>query len=295
MFRFMRDDASVEAGVRRIAVGEVEAALEEIAAGGRANTGEAVHNARKRLKKLRALLRLVRPEFGRFRKENATIRKVADQLSAARDARVLVDTLDSLSKGSVPKAVRALRADLVQEAGQLDDGVKRRRDEFASDIRAIGKRASKWKVQKDGFEAIEGGLKDIYGRAQDGMAHALENPSPVAFHEWRKAVKNHGYQIALLRPTAPDVLKRVGALWDKLGEALGDHHNLAVLREEIEKRTNSSARLGSLRKALDEQSLRLEQEAFELGRQLLVDSPSAMAKRLKTYQRDWRRGRSNGQ
>src|SRR5688572_7871048 len=143
MFRFMRDDASVEAGVRRIAAGEVEAALEEIAAG--ANTGEAVHNARKRLKKLRALLRLVRPEFRRFRKENATIRKVADQLSAARDARVLVDTLDSLSKGSVPKAVRALRADLVQEAGQLDDGVKRRRDEFASDIRAMGKRASKWK------------------------------------------------------------------------------------------------------------------------------------------------------
>ncbi|HKN40971.1 MAG TPA: CHAD domain-containing protein [Acidimicrobiia bacterium] len=59
---------------------------------------EAAHDARKRAKKLRALLRLVRPELGDdvYRRENRALRDAARRLSPVRDAWVLVETLDGL-------------------------------------------------------------------------------------------------------------------------------------------------------------------------------------------------------
>jgi CHAD domain-containing protein len=60
--------------------------------------GEAVHEARKSLKRLRALVKISRPALGdaRYRRENAEFRQTGRLLSAARDAKVLIETLDGL-------------------------------------------------------------------------------------------------------------------------------------------------------------------------------------------------------
>jgi hypothetical protein len=93
-YRFRRDDASVEAGVRRIAdeqLGKAVAAL-----GGEA-LHEGVHDARKRVKKLRGLLRLVRPGFKGYAEENRTLRDAARTLSGLRDHAAMIETLDRLA------------------------------------------------------------------------------------------------------------------------------------------------------------------------------------------------------
>src|ERR1700728_4201356 len=62
----------------------------------------AVHRARKEIKKSRAALRLLRaalPE-ATYRREDAALRGAARTLNAARDARVLVRTLESLCRRS---------------------------------------------------------------------------------------------------------------------------------------------------------------------------------------------------
>jgi CHAD domain-containing protein len=87
-------DASLQDGVRRIAVEQISAMLGEIddASLGR---DETVHQLRKRCKKLRGLVRLVRPGFEDDRSENATFRDAARGLSALRDADVLIETTTS--------------------------------------------------------------------------------------------------------------------------------------------------------------------------------------------------------
>ncbi len=65
--RFRKKDDSVEAGFRRIALAEIDAAMAIIDARG-TTPEDKVHKVRRQLKTLRALLRLVRPCFARFGK-----------------------------------------------------------------------------------------------------------------------------------------------------------------------------------------------------------------------------------
>ena len=66
---------------------------------------EAMHNARKRFKRVRALLKLVRREIGEksYQRENARFRDAGRPLTEVRDARILLDTFDDLVKRLTPK------------------------------------------------------------------------------------------------------------------------------------------------------------------------------------------------
>src|SRR4051812_25818858 len=71
---------------------------------------EAVHDARKKFKRVRALYRLIQPDAKAFRTlENARIRDIAQTLSAVRDATALVETIDYLATNAgSPEELAAL-------------------------------------------------------------------------------------------------------------------------------------------------------------------------------------------
>jgi CHAD domain-containing protein len=96
--RLKRSESGL-AGVRRMLRQETKRALRAIDSG-RAPRGEAIHDARKRLKKARAALRLARAALpgDEYRRENDTLRDAARPLSEVRDAEVLIDTLDGLAR-----------------------------------------------------------------------------------------------------------------------------------------------------------------------------------------------------
>ena len=72
--------------VRTIAIDQIDRTLEAIRAN--ADFDKTVHTLRKASKKLRALLKLVRPAFDGYEAENAAVKAIADQFSVARDAAV---------------------------------------------------------------------------------------------------------------------------------------------------------------------------------------------------------------
>src|SRR4051812_3510447 len=61
---------------------------------------KAVHPARRHIREVRALLRLVRDALGEktYKRDNDTLRKVSRPLSEVRDATALVDAFRSLEK-----------------------------------------------------------------------------------------------------------------------------------------------------------------------------------------------------
>src|SRR3954468_3779501 len=95
------------ASVKRVAGDQLGAAAEGLEQPD--DPVEAVHDARKRLKKTRALLRLARPAMraDAFRAYNRELRDQGRALSGARDADVLVETVDALAEHNTRRVKRA--------------------------------------------------------------------------------------------------------------------------------------------------------------------------------------------
>jgi CHAD domain-containing protein len=147
--RLERSESGV-AGVRRILRRETKKASRRIRSR-RGVRGEAIHDARKRLKKARAALRLVRDRLGdaEYRRENEALRDAARPLSEIRDADVLIATLEGLMgrrTGSQRRTFRKMRRRLIADRRairrrfQEDDSLRTMRKE----VRSARQRARNW-------------------------------------------------------------------------------------------------------------------------------------------------------
>ncbi len=293
-YSFARTDESVTAGLRRIALDQIDRALAESEDGDLA-MAERIHQVRKRCKKLRGLIRLVRPAFGGYPEENAAFRDAARRLSDVRDAAALVETCDRLrehfSDQLDAEAFADLRAALAREAEAREaaEGVADRLDRTRADLRAARGRATRWELSRPGAKALTGGLKKTYGRARDAMEEAASDPTGARLHAWRKRVKYHWYHLRLLKNVAPTLRAQAGPA-DALADLLGDHHDLVVMDAALDDlaAVAEPQAIEAFRGLMAARRSRLESRAFHGGRQVFAERPKALSGRVATYWRAWR-------
>lgn len=223
--------ATLEAEVRRVADEQVAKALDELDDPD-LDVHETVHQVRKRCKKLRGLLRLVRPEFGGdYAAENASFRNAGRLLSSFRDATSLLGCFDRLMKHyeqhTQVEVFAPLREVLVERRADLD--VDEDLERFATEMKKARRRLERWRLDGRGFESVRGGLEKTYRRACKAMDRAYEQTSAANFHEWRKRAKYHWYHIRLLKEAWPEALAVQRDALDELCDLLGDAHDLALL------------------------------------------------------------------
>lgn len=111
-------------------------------------------------------------------------------------------------------------------------------------------------------------------------------------HEWRKQAKYLWYHTQLLHTVWPPVLEAQAGELDKLGEALGQEHDLAVLRGTVLSefpRAGATATLRALEARVSEQRAALQDMALGVGRRVYAERPRAFARRLGGYWQAWRR------
>jgi CHAD domain-containing protein len=288
-------DHDVPSSVRACAREQLAGAAERLEGAGD-DPITAVHEARKHLKKTRALLRLARPALGKraYRSENAALRELGVALSGTRDADVLVETADKLAQqaaGQLPSDVfDQLRAALATEAQE-----RRGRgggDELARAVealRAAEARVETWPLDDAGADALLAGLARAYARGRATFADARAHPTPERLHEWRKRAKDLWYHQRLLAPAWPTVLKAQAEEAHVLTELLGDDHDLAVLAARLAAPLPLSPAVDAERPALialaEQRSDGLRVEAFQLGRRAYAESPKAFARRIARYVR----------
>jgi hypothetical protein len=95
-FRLKRD-ASVSSEIRRLVSSQLEVAVSELRTVGDPESDEAVHDARRRVKKIRAVIRLVRPVLDkRFRRSIANSGR-QPAARAGRRRQGIIETLDQLA------------------------------------------------------------------------------------------------------------------------------------------------------------------------------------------------------
>lgn len=295
---------SVNDALIRIAREQVGKAIAEID-DSNVDDHETVHRVRKRCKKLRGLLRAVRPALGKvYKQENACIRDAAARLSFVRDAQTLVTTLDDLTTfyadSLAPDFAAVLHAHLVSRRNELAESemdLDGRLAQVRAVLQSAHDRAGTWQLADDGFDAVAGGLRKTYQRGRKAMVAAYRDPDAGRFHEWRKRTKYFRFQQRLLRPVWPAVVKQQSLTASELGDLLGDDHDLAILQRTLvtESAAVSDSRELQVLLALAEQrQLMLRQQAGILGKRLFAEQPDALVARFHGYWSAWQAEQQSG-
>ena len=292
-------------GVKRVTMEQLELA----AAGffdGEAVFGDAVHQSRKAIKRVRALLRLVRGELTDriFDFENASLRNTARLLSEIRASQGVLDAASSireiygelLADGTFEEMLQRLtrRRDLIELQALEDPNLVGR---VVRNLERGYNRFSAWPTDPeamkvygigiaDRYASIDPGLGRTYSTGRVNMAQAYRSTSADDFHDWRKRVKDLRHQMEFLAPLWPEVVVGTAMTLDRLGSILGDEHDLAELIDLLEVRTDlcPNPRERSLFKALTNQrrsELRVAAEI--LGRRIYAEKPKSVNARFGEY------------
>jgi CHAD domain-containing protein len=236
---------------------------------------EAVHDARKRIKKTRALLRLARPAMRpqAFAVYNRQLRDEGRRLSGTRDADVLVETVGKLAARNTRRVRRAHFAALSTrfEASRTDEVP-------AASLDALLESVEAWPLKRVDRSTLLEALGDTYKRGRAAFAEAREHPTTENLHDWRKRAKDLWYQQQLLSRAWPDVMKSQAAEAKALSKLLGSDHDLAVLAGELDPGD-------PLHPLIADNRERLQRDAFELGGKIYAEKPKAFTRRLRRYVR----------
>jgi CHAD domain-containing protein len=286
MFKFDPGGEPVATAFRTIALSQIDEILSDLDAPD-GSPPETIHEARRRCKKLRGLLRLVRPAFSDFGKENVALRDAAAQLSHLRDADVLKHTIGALSEhaGGDADRLRAIATRLNADDSRQREAAARLR-EFRTALVAIRERATGWIAEADTVKPFIAGLERTYREGRADMEKAARTRAPANLHEWRKAAKYHSHHVDLLKRAAPEVLDPELDLAERLATILGEHHDLSVLADAVAAdppRFGDAADVAALSAASAARMPQIEDEAFELGRQIYAERPKAIARRFRAY------------
>jgi CHAD domain-containing protein len=302
-YRLLPDEDLGE-GVARIAAEELDSAIGELRDNLAEDPVNAIHSARKSLKKERALLRLVReavyPDV--YRDENEVFRDAGRRLSGTRDAQVALQTLDKLREhlaGRLPAATfDALEDALRSRTPRTGEGsaVRAVASAVAGDLEAARDRLLRWTGHAISWKQIERGLDRTYKRGRAALADVEADPDDEHLHEWRKRAKDLWYHQRVLHPLWPEIMEAQADRLDQLGELLGDDQDLANLRRLLttdHSLTSTVADdLDPVVELIDLRRAQLTDEALRLGRRVYAESPKAYRERHQSYYRA--RGRPDG-
>ncbi len=290
-------DEDAAAGMRRVIIGRLDKATERLREAGEEGDAlaEAIHGARKDLKKARAALRLIRDELGEqtFRRENRALRDAARLLSASRDAEVKLATLDALVEGAgdAPPGATALWRDALEaDRDRIADAEGEQTAAAVAAVEEVAARAPAWRIRHAGWKLVAPGLDTAYGEGREAFAALGDSPGFDAVHDLRKRGKDLWYQVRLLRDAWEPVLEATAEEIHDFTDLLGDHHDLAVLAEDLAERPEvDAAHREILKKLIEARQDELLGEARAIGERVYAEKPKAFGRRLRAYWRAWRR------
>lgn len=256
--------------------------------------GAGVHQARKRFKEVRALLRLVRKPLGEvFKQESQRLRDLGRVLAQTRDAGAMLESWDLLAK-RFPDAFaeadfRKVRQRLAvrARAEHADAGLAEQIAEVIDQLHGITDGINDWSLEKQGFDLLRAGIRRTYADGCEELAKARLDRSAEQLHEWRKRVKDHWYHTQLLTPIWPSLMRLRSQSLKRLADMLGDDHDLAMMCELMQ---TQPALFGDqtlrerIARAIRQRRNELQKAAFELGEKLYLESPEMLVARWRRYQ-----------
>jgi hypothetical protein len=247
------------AALSRLAIDEGQA-IDRALAGAR-NRHKGVHEARKAVRRLRALLSFGTEAFGAEGEAlDRKLRALGRGLSSLRDAQVAVVTVHTLARradGEHKPVWRALervlgsrRKALMEKALLADPAFRRRRQRLAS----IGKllEGLPWDTLDEA--AVAAALDHSRHRVEKAEARAAERPTPSHVHRWRRRVRCLRMQLLAIEVLREQGLRIRGIHRERhalkrqttLADRLGWKQDLQVLRSIVRAQADMPERVAVL-------------------------------------------------
>ena len=269
----------------RIAAEEIDLAM---AQSRRLHRGEAVHNARKALKRLRALLRSLRVAFPKklFRAENRHIAATCRRISPLRDVHVQLRTLGKLKAAASP-AGDHIRRQLLRQRSSFIRRIPALRKTVRALLEVSRQSLASWPLRKATAEDLASGLKRIYKQGREAFKTARKSPTPGHLHAWRKKTKSLGYGLEMIKNLGSGELSKMIRCSDILTEALGDDQDLFMVLCALDKehRSNPASDFNRLANRISLKRAKRQKRAFKLGEKVYGEKPGGFEKRLDRYLR----------
>lgn len=200
-------------------------------------TPENIHDLRVLTKKLRALLRLYYPTIRHkqrqpLRRLDQAIKSLADELAESRDASVLYTTLDDVIRkhSSELSPAQQYLLDQYKPVNVAPEPIP-----AASIDAKLGSIVESWQSVSGFLHGIniKQGIDFSYLRAQKLAKNIRRSHDDDQFHQYRKWLKYHLYQIELVATKPGKAISNYTRHLDKLGKQLGVLHDVYLLQESL--------------------------------------------------------------
>lgn len=303
----LKEKESLEIGIKRIAYEQIDKATKKLS-----NTvdaqqsfhdkAEAIHDARKAFKKLRALVRLIRDTMGKeaYHQENNCYRDAGRLLSDVRDAQVNLETFEDLTE-PMSTSVSSISPEFIDQIQNLLTVYKEityhqvleQKELIPSVLTMIQQgreRVESWSIETEDWSMIDAGIKRVYTRGYKGLARVINDPNTENLHEWRKRVKYLWYHLRILTPVWENMIKPLAKETHQLADLLGDDHDLAVLHQLLQQQPElirQQPEFNLLFLQLERKRHHLQSSALKLGERIYSESPKQFIHRLGNYWKAW--------
>jgi CHAD domain-containing protein len=285
----LKSGQAVSSEIRRIVLRQLDLATSELKSIGDPESDDAIHDARRRVKKIRSVIRLVRPVLDTAdRTVDPDLRRVSKLLAPVADGQGVIDTLNQLARRYrqiLPReTVATLRSDLLARERRIDAKAEAEHvlQKARKSLRTHRQDVKRWRLSAEGFRAIAPGLKESVRRARDAMVLAWMHPTAAHHHAWRRFVKDHWFHVRLLEGRCDNRLMPVQRRLEALDGVLGEYHNLVLLREVLVSDASLSNREAARCLHVVERYQRaLRRHAQMLGIRIYGEKPRRFVRRVK--------------
>lgn len=228
-----------EQGILRLLVQLNTDVSRQIVAGSRVHIS--IHEARKNIKKIRAILRLVRHEMGEelYHELNTFYRDSGQQVAQLRDDTSIIELLENAKKRiksvdlqfAIQKSVRLTKK---KREVEFIDFHKNKTDiqlskAFAEKVTVL----CRLEIYGNPEIFILKSVNKIYINTIKRMKQAEAVGTNEAYHNWRKQVKYLMFQMMLLQNAWPNFFKAYISELNELQKLLGNLHDLDILNSLI--------------------------------------------------------------
>lgn len=254
---------------------------------------ERVHEARKHLKRWRALIRLLPTRSaGQLARVQRIVQRVARRLGAVRDPVAQRETWYHFANKLETKAHLSTIGEQLDRhhQTQVELGLVERRLRRAE--QALSAARSELTSALDGsprthpkqLRAALRGFARSYRKAQRAFAHARAQPNSDSLHALRRANKAHQYQLQFLEPVWREVLKAQRSEVAQLSDDLGEHHDLGVTAEWLQRALATDPEAVALgQRQLRSWQQDLEQRSLERAALVYAERPRDFERRIRRY------------
>lgn len=227
-----------------------------------------IHALRVRMKKLRAILRLIAPGLApaTIKAIRRSMRVLKQAFAMHRDQHVLNALLAELSAGDVVWHDESIAPEDGNGPNGLPGPAQLRR--LKATAHALTRRLQTMRLRPLAWDDLAKAYARRYAKAGQWFRRCEHKPSAARLHRWRAPVKDHYFQSLLMLRDR----HRLNAA-RKLGSLLGQIHDLAMLREHY-----SHGSCGRLARAIHRKMKNLRARIFRKARHLFVLKPREIAR-----------------